>query len=92
MCKKLFSLTTLNRGAKCAVSDLQCFEFIHLTKPCWITGWKIKSLKIMGPFNLTKAMEIMRFGVIANEGHHAQHAVSGYVCSPCFFSSLSLRH
>lgn len=41
--------------AKCAVLDLQCFEFIHLTKLCWITGWKIKSLKIMGPFNLTRA-------------------------------------
>lgn len=81
--------------AKCAVLDLQCLEFIHLTKLCWITGWKIKSLKIMGPFNLTRAkkkMEIMRFGVFVNEGHHAQHAVSSGLCLPCFFSSLSLRH
>lgn len=88
MCKKQFSLTTLNRWLSVLFLDLQCFEFIHLTKLCWITGWKIKSLKIMGPFNLTRAkknLEIMRFGVFVNEGHHAQHAVSGCLCSPCFF-------
>lgn len=43
--------------AKCAVFDRQCFDFIHLTKLCWIPGWKIKSLKIMGPLNLTSAKE-----------------------------------
>lgn len=43
--------------AKCAVLDRQCFDFIHLTKLCWIPGWKIKSLKIMGPLNLTRAKE-----------------------------------
>lgn len=38
----IFTDNSQQRRAKCAVLDLQCFEFIHSTKLCWITGWKIK--------------------------------------------------